>query len=191
MHFFNPAPVMKLVEVVRTVLTAQDTVSTALAAAAALGKRPVQCADRAGFIVNALLFPYLNRAVCMMREGVATADEIDTVMTAGHGFPMGPFKLLDVIGLDVSLAIQRTLHRAFREPALALPARWNSWWRRATWDARRDAASARTTPCDTAPTGPCPCPSLRGPPARGAPDAASPVVRPHTTGLRGRGPRGR
>ncbi|MEU3549944.1 3-hydroxyacyl-CoA dehydrogenase family protein [Streptomyces longwoodensis] len=122
MHFFNPAPVMKLVEVVRTVLTDQDTVSTALAAAAALGKRPVQCADRAGFIVNALLFPYLNRAVCMMREGVATADEIDTVMTAGHGFPMGPFKLLDVIGLDVSLAIQRTLHRAFREPALA-PAR--------------------------------------------------------------------
>ncbi|MFI2206603.1 3-hydroxyacyl-CoA dehydrogenase family protein [Streptomyces sp. NPDC020192] len=122
MHFFNPAPVMKLVEVVQTVLTAQETVSTAHAAAAALGKRPVDCSDRAGFIVNALLFPYLNRAVGMLREGVATADEIDTVMTAGHGFPMGPFHLLDVIGLDVSLAIQRTLHRTFREPALT-PAR--------------------------------------------------------------------
>ncbi|WEO99626.1 3-hydroxyacyl-CoA dehydrogenase family protein [Streptomyces sp. FXJ1.172] len=122
MHFFNPAPVMKLVEVVRTVLTAEETVSTAHAAAAALGKRPVDCSDRAGFIVNALLFPYLNRAVGMLREGVATADEIDTVMTAGHGFPMGPFQLLDVIGLDVSLAIQRTLHRTFREHSLA-PAR--------------------------------------------------------------------
>ncbi|WP_432585424.1 3-hydroxyacyl-CoA dehydrogenase NAD-binding domain-containing protein [Streptomyces sp. HD1123-B1] len=122
MHFFNPAPVMRLVEVAHTVLTSPETLGTAHAVAAGLGKRAVDCPDRAGFIVNALLFPYLNSAVAMLAEGLATAEEIDTVMTAGLGYPMGPLRLLDVIGLDVSLAIQRTLHRTFREPQLT-PAR--------------------------------------------------------------------
>ncbi|MBI0315795.1 3-hydroxyacyl-CoA dehydrogenase family protein, partial [Streptomyces javensis] len=122
MHFFNPAPVMRLVEVVHTVLTSKEALGTAHAVAAALGKRAVDCPDRAGFIVNALLFPYLNSAVTMLEEGWATADDIDTVMAAGQGYPMGPLRLLDVIGLDVSLAIQRTLHATFRDPALT-PAR--------------------------------------------------------------------
>ncbi len=122
MHFFNPAPVMRLVEVVHTVLTAKEALGTAHAVAAALGKRAVDCPDRAGFIVNALLFPYLNSAVAMVQEGWATAADIDTVMAAGQGYPMGPLRLLDVIGLDVSLAIQRTLHGTFRDPALT-PAR--------------------------------------------------------------------
>ncbi|MFI1303338.1 3-hydroxyacyl-CoA dehydrogenase family protein [Streptomyces sioyaensis] len=122
MHFFNPAPVMKLVEVVRTALTSRETLAVAHATASALGKRPVGCADRSGFIVNALLFPYLNSAVALLDEGILTAEDIDTVMTLGQGYPMGPVQLLDVIGLDVSVAILRTLHTTFREPRL-LPSR--------------------------------------------------------------------
>ncbi|MFC0541736.1 3-hydroxyacyl-CoA dehydrogenase family protein [Kutzneria chonburiensis] len=122
MHFFNPAPVMKLVEVVGTALTSPETLGTAHATATALGKRPVSCHDRSGFIVNALLFPYLNSAVALLDEGIVTAEDIDTVMTTGLGYPMGPLQLLDVIGLDVSVAILRTLHTTFREPGL-LPAR--------------------------------------------------------------------
>jgi 3-hydroxybutyryl-CoA dehydrogenase len=118
-HFFNPAPVMKLVEVVRTVTTAEDTVATALAVAERLGKRPVTCGDRAGFIVNALLFPYLNDAVKMLEAHYASADDIDAAMVVGCGYPLGPFALLDVVGLDVALAIQRTLYQEFREPGFA------------------------------------------------------------------------
>ncbi|MGO4755742.1 3-hydroxyacyl-CoA dehydrogenase family protein, partial [Streptomyces sp. 2MCAF27] len=123
MHFFNPAPVMKLVEVVRTALTSDETVGTAYATATALGKRPVGCSDRAGFIVNALLFPYLNRAIELVETHAIAPDDIDAVMAGGHGYPMGPLRLLDVIGLDVSLQIQRTLHDAFLDPSLA-PARY-------------------------------------------------------------------
>jgi 3-hydroxybutyryl-CoA dehydrogenase len=119
LHFFNPAPVMKLVEVVRTVATADDVVATALAVCEALGKHPVVCGDRAGFIVNALLFPYLNDAVRMLEANYATADDIDVAMKTGCGLPMGPFELLDVVGLDVSLSIQRTLFLEFREPGFA------------------------------------------------------------------------
>ena len=122
MHFFNPAPVMKLVEVVRTALTSRETLGVAHATATALGKRPVGCLDRSGFIVNALLFPYLNSAVSLLDEGLVTAEDIDTVMAVGQGYPMGPLTLLDVIGLDVSVAILRTLHTTFREPCL-LPSR--------------------------------------------------------------------
>ncbi|WUI00901.1 3-hydroxyacyl-CoA dehydrogenase NAD-binding domain-containing protein [Spirillospora sp. NBC_00431] len=122
MHFFNPAPAMRLVELVRTALTGEPALATARALCAALGKHPVDCADRTGFIANALLFPYLNHAVTMLQDGHATADDIDTVMTKGLGLPMGPLQLLDVVGLDVSLAIERELHAAYREPALA-PAR--------------------------------------------------------------------
>jgi len=119
MHFFNPAPVMKLVEVVSTVATADDVVATTVELCRRLGKQPVTCGDRAGFIVNALLFPYLNDAVKMLEANYATADDIDTAMKTGCGYPMGPFELLDVVGLDVSLAIQRTLYLEFREPGFA------------------------------------------------------------------------
>jgi len=115
MHFFNPAPVMKLVEVVHTVATAPDVVSTVVDLCGRIGKHPVTCGDRAGFIVNALLFPYLNDAVRMLSEHYASADDIDLAMKNGCGYPMGPFELLDVVGLDVSLAIQRTLYLEFRE----------------------------------------------------------------------------
>jgi 3-hydroxybutyryl-CoA dehydrogenase len=119
LHFFNPAPVMKLVEVVSTVATADDVVATAVEVCNRLGKHPVTCGDRAGFIVNALLFPYLNDAVKMLEANYASADDIDTAMKTGCGYPMGPFELLDVVGLDVSLAIQRTLYLEFREPGFA------------------------------------------------------------------------
>ena len=116
LHFFNPAPVMKLVEVVRTVSTADDVIATAKELCANLGKTAVECGDRAGFIVNALLFPYLNDAVRMLEAHYATSDDIDAAMKVGCGYPMGPFELLDVVGLDVSLAIQQTLYLEFREP---------------------------------------------------------------------------
>lgn len=122
MHFFNPAPVMRLVEVVGTVLTAEDALGTVHEVCGRLGKHPVAIDDRAGFIVNALLFPYLNSAVRLLEERRAAAGEIDTVMTAGCGYPMGPLTLLDTIGLDVSLQIQNSLHASFREPSL-VPAR--------------------------------------------------------------------
>ncbi len=119
LHFFNPAPVMKLVEVVSTIATAPDVVATASAICATVGKHAVHCGDRAGFIVNALLFPYLNDAVKMLEAHYAAADDIDTAMKVGCGLPMGPFELLDVVGLDVSLAIQRTLYNEFREEGFA------------------------------------------------------------------------
>jgi 3-hydroxybutyryl-CoA dehydrogenase len=119
MHFFQPAPVVSLVEVVHTVSTAQDVVDTAKDVCRQLGKHPVTCGDRAGFIVNALLFPYLNDAVRMLEAHYASADDIDTAMKTGCGYPMGPFELLDVVGLDVALGIQRTLYLAFREPGLS------------------------------------------------------------------------
>ncbi|MFF7991855.1 3-hydroxyacyl-CoA dehydrogenase family protein [Kitasatospora xanthocidica] len=119
MHFFNPAPAMRLVEVVSTVLTAPDVTATVLELTAKVRKHPVECGDRAGFIVNALLFPYLNDAVRMLQEHYATVDDIDTAMKLGCGYPMGPFELLDVVGLDVSLTIEQVLHQEFREPGLA------------------------------------------------------------------------
>jgi len=119
MHFFNPAPAMKLVEVVHTVLTAPDVVATAHEVCGTLRKHPVDCGDRAGFIVNALLFPYLNNAVKMVQDHYATVDDIDAAMKLGGGYPMGPFELLDVVGLDVSLAIEQVLHEEFRDPGLA------------------------------------------------------------------------
>ncbi|MFF0112572.1 3-hydroxyacyl-CoA dehydrogenase family protein [Streptomyces prasinus] len=119
MHFFNPAPAMKLVEVVRTVLTGDDVHATVREVCGTLRKHPVDCGDRAGFIVNALLFPYLNNAVKMVQEHYASLDDIDAAMKLGGGYPMGPFELLDVVGLDVSLAIEKVLHREFRDPGLA------------------------------------------------------------------------
>ncbi|MFJ3173371.1 3-hydroxyacyl-CoA dehydrogenase family protein [Streptomyces roseus] len=119
MHFFNPAPAMKLVEVVRTVLTADDVHATVREICVKVRKHPVDCGDRAGFIVNALLFPYLNNAVKMVEQHYASLDDIDAAMRLGGGYPMGPFELLDVVGLDVSLAIEKVLHKEFRDPGLA------------------------------------------------------------------------
>ncbi|MEO6083669.1 MAG: 3-hydroxybutyryl-CoA dehydrogenase [Umezawaea sp.] len=119
LHFFNPAQVMKLVEIVDTISTSADVVATARKVCLDLGKQPVHCGDRAGFIVNALLFPYLNDAVKMLEAHYADANDIDNAMKVGCGLPMGPFELLDVVGLDVSLAIERTLYLEFREAGFA------------------------------------------------------------------------
>ncbi len=119
MHFFNPAAIMRLVEIVAHVGTAPDVIATVSEVCRRTGKHAVHCGDRAGFIVNALLFPYLNDAVKMLEAHYATADEIDVAMKKGCSLPMGPFELLDVVGNDVSLAIQQTLYREFREPGFA------------------------------------------------------------------------
>jgi 3-hydroxybutyryl-CoA dehydrogenase len=119
MHWFNPAQAMRLVEVVPTVLTAPDVTATVVDVSHKANKHPVICGDRAGFIVNALLFPYLNDAVKMLEAHYADVDAIDTAMRVGCGHPMGPFGLADVVGLDVTLAIQRTLYNEFREPGYA------------------------------------------------------------------------
>ncbi|MCP2166970.1 3-hydroxyacyl-CoA dehydrogenase family protein [Goodfellowiella coeruleoviolacea] len=119
LHFFNPAPVMKLVEVVDTIATAPEVTATAVRVCRSVGKHPVNCRDRAGFIVNALLFPYLNDAIRMLEAHYAGVDDIDTAMKIGCGLPMGPFELLDVVGLDVALAIERSLYLEFREAGFA------------------------------------------------------------------------
>ncbi|HLW44949.1 MAG TPA: 3-hydroxybutyryl-CoA dehydrogenase [Acidimicrobiales bacterium] len=114
-HFFNPAPVMSLVEVVRPITASDETISVALSFAQACGKEAVEVKDRAGFVVNALLFPYLNDAVRLLEQGVATKEGIDTAMKGGCGFPMGPFALLDLVGLDTSVAILDALYAEYRE----------------------------------------------------------------------------
>ncbi|MEV5878585.1 3-hydroxyacyl-CoA dehydrogenase family protein [Streptomyces sp. NPDC052101] len=119
LHFFNPAPVMRLVELARTDATAPGTLATARAFSRGLGKTTVECPDRTGFIVNSLLFPYLGAALALLeRVGAdeAVIERTDTAVQRGFGFPMGPFALLDTIGLDVSLAIQQRLYERFATP---------------------------------------------------------------------------
>ena len=118
-HFFNPAPAMSLVEVVRPLTASDATIEAATAFATACGKNPVQVKDRAGFIVNALLFPYLNNAVRLLENATASAEDIDTAMKGGCNFPMGPLALLDLVGLDTSLAILDALYEEFRDPNYA------------------------------------------------------------------------
>jgi 3-hydroxybutyryl-CoA dehydrogenase len=118
-HFFNPAPAMSLVEVVRTLVSSDETVAEATAFAEACGKAPVVVEDRAGFIVNALLFPYLNNAVRMLENRTASRDDIDAAMKGGCNFPMGPLALLDLVGLDTSVAILDALYAEFRDPNYA------------------------------------------------------------------------
>ncbi|MFC4057452.1 3-hydroxyacyl-CoA dehydrogenase family protein [Planomonospora corallina] len=115
MHFFNPAPVMRLVEVVRTVTTEDGLADDIAALARRLGKTPVTVGDRAGFVVNRLLLPYLNHAVVLLEHGLADRDGIDAAMRLGAGFPMGPLALLDLIGLDTSYEICEALFRESRE----------------------------------------------------------------------------
>ena len=115
-HFFNPAPAMSLVEVVRPICASDETMEAAVAFASTCGKDPVAVKDQAGFIVNALLFPYLNNAIRLLEGGVASREGIDAAMRGGCNFPMGPLALLDLVGLDTSLAILDALYDEFGDP---------------------------------------------------------------------------
>ncbi|HEY7627822.1 MAG TPA: 3-hydroxyacyl-CoA dehydrogenase family protein, partial [Ilumatobacteraceae bacterium] len=123
-HFFNPATIMKLVEVVRPLTATDDTIAAATEFVTTCGKEAVEVQDHAGFIVNALLFPYLNSAVRMLERGTASVESIDAAMRGGCNFPMGPFALLDLVGIDTSVAILETIHSSFGnatdEPAATL-----------------------------------------------------------------------
>jgi 3-hydroxybutyryl-CoA dehydrogenase len=114
-HFFNPAVVMPLVEIIRPITTSDATIARVVAFVEACGKEGVHVLDRAGFIVNALLFPYLNNAVRMLESGTATMEDIDTAMKGGCNFPMGPFALLDLVGLDTSVSILDALYAEFND----------------------------------------------------------------------------
>jgi 3-hydroxybutyryl-CoA dehydrogenase len=118
-HFFNPAPAMSLVEIVPAITTSEATVVDARAFVTACGKTPVTVKDQAGFVVNALLFPYLNNAVKLYDAGVASRDDIDIAMKGGCNFPMGPLELLDLVGLDTSVAILDALYAEFHDPNFA------------------------------------------------------------------------
>ena len=118
-HFFNPAPAMSLIEVVRPITASDATIEAVTAFATTCGKEPVEVKDQAGFIVNALLFPYLNNAVRLLEQGMASKEGIDAAMKGGCGFPMGPFALLDLVGLDTSLAILDALYEEYRDPNYA------------------------------------------------------------------------
>jgi 3-hydroxybutyryl-CoA dehydrogenase len=121
MHFFNPPPVMRLLEVVRALTTSEETVGFARGMGERLGKTVVVAKDRAGFIVNWLLVPYLNQCVRMLEEGFATKEDIDTAVTLGLGHPMGPFALLDLIGLDTALAVANVIYEETKDPTFAPP----------------------------------------------------------------------
>jgi 3-hydroxybutyryl-CoA dehydrogenase len=121
LHFFNPAPVMKLVEVVQTISTSQETIETVRQFAISLGKTPVLAKDTAGFIVNFLLIPYLLAAIRMLENGMATREDIDTAMKLGCGYPMGPFTLLDYVGLDTTLWAAEAIYEEYKDPLYAPP----------------------------------------------------------------------
>ena len=121
LHFFNPVPLMKLVEVVQTILTSEATVKTAWEWVQALGKTPVRTKDSTAFIVNRLLVPYLLDAVRLYESGLASLEDIDTAMKLGCGYPMGPFTLLDLVGLDTALLVAEVMFEEYREPRYAPP----------------------------------------------------------------------
>jgi 3-hydroxybutyryl-CoA dehydrogenase len=121
MHFFNPPPVMGLLELVRSIETSDETLAFARAMGDRLGKRVVVAKDRAGFIVNMLLVPYLNGAIRMYDEGFATAEDIDAAVSLGLNHPMGPLTLLDYIGLDTAMFVAEVLYQEFKEPSYAPP----------------------------------------------------------------------
>ncbi|MCC6224003.1 MAG: 3-hydroxybutyryl-CoA dehydrogenase [Thermoleophilia bacterium] len=123
LHFFNPAPVLPLVEVVRTPLTAGEALDAALALAVRIGKTPIRCEDTPGFVVNRILIPILNDAVRVLDEGTASAEDIDAAMRLGTGWPIGPLALLDLVGIDVHVHAAEALWEAYREPRFAPPPR--------------------------------------------------------------------
>jgi len=122
LHFFNPVPLMKLVEVVRTILTSDESFDTAFAFAKSLGKDPVSCRDNSGFIVNRLLVPYILDAIRAYEEGVGSIEDIDKAMMLGCNYPMGPFTLLDYVGLDTTYYITHVMYDEYREKRFASPA---------------------------------------------------------------------
>ena len=121
LHFFNPVPIMKLVEVVRTIATSQETVDTLFQFAKKLGKEPVLAQDTPGFIVNRLLVPYLLYAIRLLEQGLASKEDIDKGMKLGCGYPMGPFELLDFVGLDTTYYIAEIMFDEFKDPMMAAP----------------------------------------------------------------------
>ena len=121
LHFFNPAPVMPLVEIVQALTTSDETVSTLRGFVTSLGKTGVVCKDTPGFIVNRLMVPYLLGAIRALEQGVATAEDIDTAVKLGLRHPMGPFELIDYTGLDINLHVANVFFDEFRDPSLAPP----------------------------------------------------------------------
>ncbi len=121
LHFFNPVPMMKLVEVVRTILTTDETFDAAFAFAESLGKQAVKCQDNSGFIVNRLLVPYILDAIRAYEEGVGSIEDIDKAMVLGCGHPMGPFTLLDFVGLDTTFFITKVMYEEYQEKRFAAP----------------------------------------------------------------------
>jgi 3-hydroxybutyryl-CoA dehydrogenase len=121
MHFFNPVPTMKLIELVRTLTTSDETLATARALGERLGKRMIVSKDRGGFIVNYLLVPYLLDAIRLLEQGFASKEDIDLGMMLGTSYPMGPFTLLDFVGLDTTMHIADVLFEEFKEPRFAAP----------------------------------------------------------------------
>ena len=123
MHFFNPAPLMPLVEIVRAELSSDDAVEAAFAVGERLGKHPIRCHDTPGFVVNRVLIPLLNDCIRVLDEARVSADDLDTAMTAGAGWPMGPCTLVDLVGIDVHVHASEALYEKLREPRMAPPAR--------------------------------------------------------------------
>jgi 3-hydroxybutyryl-CoA dehydrogenase len=121
LHFFNPAPVMKLVEIIQTISTTPETLEEVRNFALSLGKAPVLAKDTAGFIVNFLLIPYLIAAIRMLENGQASRDDIDTAMKLGCGYPMGPFALIDFVGLDTTLWAAEAIYEEYKDPLYAPP----------------------------------------------------------------------
>ena len=121
LHFFNPVPIMKLVEVVKTIATTQPTIDALFAFAKRLGKEPILAQDTPGFVVNRLLVPYLLYAIRLLEGGLATKEDIDKGMKLGCGYPMGPFELLDFVGLDTTYYIAEIMFDEFKDPMMAAP----------------------------------------------------------------------
>jgi 3-hydroxybutyryl-CoA dehydrogenase len=123
MHFFNPAPLMPLVEIVRAELSSDEAVDAALAVGARMGKRPIRCHDTPGFVVNRVLIPLLNDCIRVLDEARVSPEDLDTAMTAGAGWPMGPCTLVDLVGIDVHVHASDALYEKLREPRMAPPPR--------------------------------------------------------------------
>jgi 3-hydroxybutyryl-CoA dehydrogenase len=123
MHFFNPAPLMPLVEIVRAELSSDEAVESAFAVGERLGKRPIRCHDTPGFVVNRVLIPLLNDCLRVLDEARVTPEDLDTAMTAGAGWPMGPCTLVDLVGIDVHVHASDALYEKLREPRMAPPPR--------------------------------------------------------------------
>src|SRR5438874_11060283 len=153
LHFFNPVPMMKLVEVVRTILTSDEAFDSAFEFAKSLGKEPVACRDNSGFIVNRLLVPYLIDAIRAYEEGVGSIEDIDKAMQLGCGYPMGPFTLLDFVGLDTTYYITDVMFEEYREKRFASPSLLKKmvlagWYGRKTGKGFYDYASGKPVPMD-------------------------------------------